>query len=131
MLDLPRNTHRYFLEPLSRTRHITKSLKQRFINFIGRLGKSKKEVLRSVLRLVESDCRSTTGVNIRKLLIEEDVHQISLINIDRRPYKVAPHGEDWKIILEEEILDIKSGQSNVENFSMREVDEISHYVCTM
>ena len=35
MLDLPRQTHRYFLEHLSKTRHIMKSLKMRFISFIS------------------------------------------------------------------------------------------------
>ena len=70
MLNLPRTTHRYFLEPLSKTPHIIKSLKRRFINFIYKIRTSQKDVLRTVLHEIEHDCRSTTGRNIRNLLYE-------------------------------------------------------------
>ena len=62
MLNLPRTTHRYFIEPLSKTLHITKSLKKRYINFISKVRTSRKDVLRRVLREIENDCRSTTRI---------------------------------------------------------------------
>ena len=37
MLSLPRNTHRYFLEPLSETHHIVKSICNRFLKFVSNI----------------------------------------------------------------------------------------------
>ena len=49
MLSLPRNTHRYFIEPLTKTRHIIKSLHRRFKRF-EKIEIGKKKVLRKMLR---------------------------------------------------------------------------------
>ena len=64
MLSIPRTSHRYLIEPLSKRPHIVKSLRQRFINFISKIKNSEKKVLRNTLELVKEDCRSTTGLNI-------------------------------------------------------------------
>ena len=46
MLDIPRNKHRYFLEPLSGTQHIHFSLYRRFIKFINNIRNSEKSTMR-------------------------------------------------------------------------------------
>lgn len=110
MLDLPRKTHRYFIEPLSDTKHIIKSIKLRFLNFIESIKRSRKEVLRCVLRIIEHDCRSITGRNLRKLNMEAiDVVQY----INDKPYKDVRTEDTWKINFMKEIMDIKSGKINM------------------
>ena len=42
LLDIPRNTHRYFIEPLSGTQHIQTSLRRRFIKFVDKINCSNK-----------------------------------------------------------------------------------------
>ena len=66
VLDIPRNTHRYFLKPLSGTQHIQFSLYKRFIKFIVNIKKSKKPTMRHLQSVIKHDCRSTTGRNLRK-----------------------------------------------------------------
>ena len=61
LLGIPRNTHRYFIEPLSGTTHIMLSLFKRFLNFINLIKNSLKGIL--------NNCQSTTGCNLRKLLL--------------------------------------------------------------
>ena len=68
MLGNPRNSHRYFIEPLSETKHITFSLFKRYIKFIDSIESSSKSVLRKMLFIVRRDCRSNTGQNLRKLM---------------------------------------------------------------
>ena len=65
MLALPRNTHRYFMEPLTETRHIIKSLWHRFLKFVDSIANGKKKVLRRMLDVVKYDTRSVTGRNLR------------------------------------------------------------------
>ena len=130
MLDLPRTTHRYFLEPLSKTTHVTKSLMKRYINFIGRLETSSKNVLRRILHEIRDDCRSTTGRNIRKLLLENKTLRLSDINLERLPYKRIPEGEHWKVGMVEEIIGIKSGTLELAQFDVEEVADLCASICS-
>ena len=69
LLGIPRNTHRYFIELLSGTPHIMLSLFKRFLNFISSIKNSPKGILNNMLDLIKYDCQSTTGRNLRKLLL--------------------------------------------------------------
>ena len=42
MLGIPRNSHQYFIEPLSQTQHIKFSLLKRFLKFVESMALSKK-----------------------------------------------------------------------------------------
>ena len=93
MINLPRKTHRFFIEPLSETQHIGKSFRKRFINFIWKVQEGSKAVLRHLLYEIRNDCRSTTGKNIRKLL--QEYNEIRLADIDIRKCCVLKH-PGWK-----------------------------------
>ena len=69
MLRFPFNSHRYFLEPVSETKHVIFSMYARFINFVEKLKTCKKSIIRNLLRTVKADCRSTTGHNLRKIML--------------------------------------------------------------
>ena len=125
MLSLPRTTHRYFIEPLSRTKHIIKSIKNRFLSFVEKVRSSKKEVLRSVLRTIEYDCRSTTGRNIRKLKLETRQEEIN-----DTPYAEIDMNDAWKIPLARDIVDIKSGKLTINDMSTQELEAIEELVCS-
>ena len=72
MLGLHRETHRYFLEPVSETKHIMFQLYRRFSTFINHILQSKKRPHRILCGTVRNDCRSTTGRNLRKLMVRFD-----------------------------------------------------------
>ena len=126
MLDLPRKTHRYFIEPLSNTRHVIKSMKMRFLNFIDSIRRSKKEVLRCVLRMIEHDCRSNTGRNLRKLFIEADEAAQDIASTD---YKDVCTEDIWKVNFVKEIVEIKAGRLKMTTLSFNELNVIAEYVC--
>ena len=69
LLGIPRNTHRYFIEPLSGTPPIMLSLFKRFLNFINSIKNSSKGILNNMLDLIKYYCQSTTGRKLRKLLL--------------------------------------------------------------
>ena len=110
--------------------HVTKSLKKRYVNFIEKLRTSKKAVLRQVLHVIRNDCRSTTGRNIRKLLLENDALQLYDIDFDGLPYKCIPEGDSWKIGMVNEIIDVKSGKLELTNFTLEEVDDLCKSICS-
>ena len=52
MLGVPRTTHKYLIEPLTGTHHITKSLWNRFLRFVCNIADGKKMALKYVLAAV-------------------------------------------------------------------------------
>ena len=68
MFRLDRTTHRYLIEPVSRTPHIKISLLKRFMNFTNKLMCSRKTVAKNLFKIIRHDCRRTTGRNLRKII---------------------------------------------------------------
>lgn len=129
MMNLPRKTHRFFIEPLTKTQHIRKSLRKRFVNFICKVKDSSKAILRHLLYEIRSDCRSTTGNNIRKILLEYGATKLTDINIKNAAYKEIPEGEEWKIPLVSEIVETLAGNLDVAHFTNDQLKEICDEAC--
>ena len=100
MLNLHRETHRFLIEPLSEIKHIMLSLYKRYIKFTKNLSQSKKGPLRNLYNLIKYDCRSTTGSNLRRLMLRLDVRQLEELNADiigQAIYKDIPAEDEWKV----------------------------------
>ena len=121
MLNLSRYTHRYFIEPLTETHHVTKSIWSRFIRFISNVANGKKKALRRVLGAIETDVRSTTGKNLRTLRLKSG-------NCVYEPYKEVPEEDRWRLSMAKELIEIKCGEKTI-NMSGKDIDDITDYVC--
>ena len=105
MLGIPRNTHRFFIEPLTEIQHIKFSLLKRFVNFVNSIESSKKSVMRNMLKIVKQDCRTTTGRNLRKLMLvleKRNVDEISKVDFKNQNYDSIPPGHEWKVSIAKE-----------------------------
>ena len=69
MLDLPQPTHRGLIEPISGKPHLKRVLLKRFLLMIEQIRKSKKPHLQMLLRLCEKNTNSTTGKNLRNIML--------------------------------------------------------------
>ena len=65
MYDLPWETHRYLIEPLTELPHVRRILVRRFLSFLKMIKKCDKPAITQLLDVVKSDVRLTTGHNIR------------------------------------------------------------------
>ena len=130
MLSIPRDAHRYFIEPLSGRPHIIKSLRRRFISFLQRIQQSKKTVLRNILMEIQNDCRSTTGKNLRNLQLITGEVDLTKMNVDQNPYRDIPNEELWRMDLVKEILAIQSGELHIEDSEYTNLDDIKDFVCS-
>ena len=96
MLGLPRESHRYFIEPVSGSTHIIFHLYKRFVNFVWSLKNSKKLPLRVLCDEIMNNSRSTTGSNIRNLMLRYNGGTFAELkeNIRRSPpYKIATEAD--------------------------------------
>ena len=133
MFDLPLQTHRYLIEPISKTKHLKFVLIDRFLSFLNQIVKSKKLIPKQLLSFIKNDVRSTTGSNLRNILLLTDKNHIEEICIDdirKMVFEEIDDRDKWKIDFINEITDVKFNQLDVEHFSREELDEILNFLCT-
>ena len=82
MWDLPRETHRYMIEPLSNQVHLKFVFLKRFLNFRDQIYKSSKIALKSLFSICEQDCRSITGITLRRIMLLCDKESIKTLNVN-------------------------------------------------
>ena len=133
MADLPIATHRYLLESLSEQQHMSTTLVRNFLKFVASIKKSNKPVLRQLFAIAKSDVRTTTGSNVRNILL-----QTNLLNVDElHPgtadlirYKEILEIDKWRIPIIREIIDMKCGDMDPpEGWTIDELQEILDLVC--
>ena len=134
MCDVPLRTHRYFLEPLAGSRHLKIILIKRFLGFIKQIETSKKVLPYFLLQTVKADCRSTTGSNLRNILLltsKDDIDKLVPTDAFEIEYEPVCEENEWKINLAMELIDIKHGDATLEQFSSLEVEDILEHICTV
>ena len=133
MLGLHRETHRYFIEPVSQNKHIIFHLYKRFVKFVDCMKRSKKMSLRSLCDKVATDCRSTTGRNIRTLMLRFNAGTIAELRknvLNDSTYKEANEDDLWKIEAVKDLIDAKFDRNILPNFQVNEIDDIRNYIST-
>ena len=133
MLGLHRETHRYFLEPISQTKHITFHLYKRFVKFINQMMGSKKKVLRILCKNTLTNCKSISGRNIRRLMLRYGAGNFKelCINIKtNQDYRPTTEDNLWKITAVKDLIDAKYDNSILPNFTNEEIDCLRDYIST-
>ena len=100
MMDLPLETHRGLIEPISKSKHIKRIFIKNFIQFIAKIDKSAKPLLRTLLMDIKYDTRSTTGRNLRGIMLlsnKTSIDDITVEDGDHFPYCPRPEEDNWKI----------------------------------
>ena len=130
---LERNTHRYFIEPISGTNHIKFALKKRFLNFTKKISSTKKRTAKNIFNLIKNDCRSTTGKNLRTITIEcNKINADGLKNkdIDRMEFCPVPPNDEWRISFLKELLEARDEKKYPIGWAKEDIIATIDYVCT-
>ena len=133
MLGLHRETHRFFIEPVSGTKHIIYQIYKRFVRFVSQMLRSEKTALSSLCCKLLKESRSTTGKNIRRLMILFDSGSYSELekNVMKDvPYVAADEKDEWKIEAVKDLTEAKFDGDILPNFTSTEIDEIRQYIAT-
>ena len=81
---------------------------------------------------IMGDVRSTTGLNLRKILLQtnkQSVDELMKDDISDVKYHPTLAEDKWKETLLLEILDVRDGQLEVDGFSDEELNEIVEQIC--
>jgi len=132
MLGVPREIHRYLLEPLSGRSHIKTELIKRFLNFLRKIRKSEKKTLNYVLEQVSNDVRSITGKNLYHIKSRCGIEAWQ--NLSPRdsivPFRRIPESQNWRINLANELIDFRNKKIDIDGFILDETNELLTWTCT-
>ena len=124
---VPRETHRYFIEELTRSPHLKVLLSSRLVRFQELLLKSERISINLLAKMNSVDCRTVHGNNLNQIAKECKVNNIHLTsNIVKKNmnYKKVPTTEEWKIALVNELIQLRNGDLNLSNFDISELNEM-------
>ena len=133
IFNLPMTTHRNLIVPVSRHMHLRQTLVSRFLGFVDQIRSSKKTIPRMLLYHIKYDVRSTTGKNLRNILLQTGKDNIEdLTKSDSRSIKYHPieKEEEWKVGLLNDLVDIRDGRQHLEGFSDDEMCSLINFICT-
>ena len=117
--EIPRESHRYFIEELSDCPHPQTMLAQRFQKFHETLGKTKKISVKYLSELSAGNKATVYGKNLCK----------SKSNLKYAP---VPENDEWKVEAVKELLEIRWNVKEIENMPIntQELDDLLTELCT-
>ena len=127
-MDFPWETHRGLIEPISKSKHIKRIFIKNFIQFITNIKKSAKPLLSTLLRAIKYDTRSTTGRNLRGIMLlsnKTSIDDITVDDGDHFPYCPRPEEDKWKIEMLTQLMEERD-RGYLEEEDLEWVD----YLCT-
>ena len=141
MWELPRSTHRYYVEELG-GEHLWSMVLSRYVNFLKLIKKSSKPGVLLLFSMVEENLNTVTGRNIRFIkdtIGYEDIFQLSCRDLkEKLIFKKIPPEEKWRVNFVRELTDVRRGtlalgdeSTDDDVFSLEEeVLMILDYICT-
>ena len=126
-MDLPYGTHRSLIEPLSGRKHLKRVFMKRFLQMISKIRSSTKPILRTLLSTIELDTRSTTGNNLREMMLLMDktsIYDITPEDADHFPFFPTLEENLWKTEVIQCLLEERD-QGNVDKSDL----ELLNYLC--
>ena len=132
MMNLPLETHKYLIEPLSEQTHLRFLLYKRFLSFRQKILNSSKEILKHVLHICENNCGSVTGSNLRRLMLlcnKDSIFDLNCSDIDNLCYMPIPYSELWRLNLLKELLETRQNDTYLEGFNVNEITEMIKHLC--
>ena len=129
LFNIPRNTHRYLIEPISGNSHLKIQLIKRFIKFSITLSKCEKPHLRYLHEIKQHDFRSVYGRNCKNICKETGVDIIQDASILDIKYQSVPPEEEYRLSLIKELFEMRSGRLEC-NLTKKEVQAMLEVLCS-
>ena len=131
--DLPFQTHRNLIEPISELRHMKIRLIKNYLGFIQEIKSSKRSIVKQLYLISSQDTRTTTGSNLRNILLLTDQSSIEDLlpsSADTLVYKELAEDEQWKVEFAREIIDMREDLSLApEGWDKEELNFILSSIC--
>ena len=132
MFNLPWATHRNLIEPLTGMPHIRRILIWRYLSFIKKIQKSKKTALTNLLNQAMNDVRTTTGSNLRWIMLHAGNNTIDEVlnsKVDVEYHKLDEE-QLWRADMLRELIDVRNDVKSIEEMENDDLEDILEFLCT-
>jgi len=132
LFDLPRETHRYFIEPISENMHLKSLLCSRYVSFYTSLQKSMKLSIRFLANISVNNVQTVLGNNMFNIAHECNVDICDLSsNIVKKNMHFSRITEDslWKVDFIKELMDLKAENLFIPGFDNTDIQDIFRFIC--
>ena len=133
LFDLPRETHRYFIEPISNVPHIKTVLCTRFVQFVTSLSNCHKLCIRLLVDLSKHDLRTVLCKNLESIAQDCNVQSRNLNKFcvkQNMIYNHIPLDQEWKLPILHELLKVKEDNFVLNNFVDIEIATMINFLCS-
>ena len=131
--DIPITSHRYLIEPLSEEAHLKFVFLKIFLNFKTQVYNSPKGNLKFLYSICSNDCRSTTGRNLRKIMLlceKNSIYCLESNDLRNLQYFPVPKEEVWRLDLIKELIETRLHSTDIPGFSIEEINDLIDIACT-
>ena len=132
MLKLPLATHRYLLEPLSGEKPAMAILADRFLTFMDKIDKTDKVAIKMLKREAMKDVRSTTGANIRGIMLmsgETNIQKVNRDSLNKVEFYKVKNEDKWKVNIAADLLNCREGITEIEGYKQEEMGAVLNSIC--
>ena len=133
MFRLPRQTHKYLIEPITCQPHLKIVLIKRFLNFCERLNSSKKDILHRMFDRIKYNVRSITGSNLRNIkscVNKTTIEDLTPLDANYISYHKIETSEIWRVNVINEIMQYKYNNLTIENLQPYDIQFLMNFACT-
>ena len=86
-----------------------------------------------MLSTVKTDCRSTTGNNLRNIMLlvnKSTLADVTSKALDKQIYAITPQVDKWKVDIAKEIIEVKNEKLELQILSYKELDNVLEVIIT-
>ena len=134
IFEVSRCTHRYLIEPMSKSLHPKTMLCSRYVGFYKSLIQSSKLSVRILAKLFKGDQRTVLGrtlFTLCRLSDAQNTDSISCQTVKKNvKYFVVPEAEAWRVDMVSELLKLRKETLSLPGFNLEEIQDILDSVCT-
>ena len=121
------------IEPIVGGPGLRKQLIKRFLSFIESIKNSPKPVMKHLFNMAKQDVRTTTGNNLRNILLMTDLQSIDELKpgmVDKIKYNQVMEEDMWRVGIIREIVDMQNGDKTIPpGWTNTELEEILNFAC--
>ena len=104
----------------------------RFLGFIKKIEESAKTIPKLLLSHIKHDTRSTTGANLRYIMLrtgKDSIDSLHRSDISDLKYVSLGDNERWKINIIRELINIRDENMKLSEFEDHDVRDMIAYIC--
>ena len=105
---------------------------KRYVSFIEKIRKSSKTALGHLLKIVERDVRTTTGSNLRTIMLQAGLNRLEDLKVSNCDfdYNKVVEADVWRLDFVRELVELRNGDLVVPGMNHEDLEVILEYLCT-